>query len=227
VPLAGSAIVAIWNDITPELRDAFFEWHPREHMVERLGVPGFLRGSRYIAIDAEIEFFTLYEAPEIDVFVSPAYKERLNTPTPWSLQVLPGFRNNIRGVCRVLFSCGIVDGGFVSTIRFGCSDANAADVTQALCAAILPPVLDMPRITGVHLAVCDQALSGTNTSLQRGRVITTPDCIVLIEGSDGPHVREASIRVTEALRRSGGEAPVTGLYQREYSLSRLTAAEQN
>ena len=40
--LAGHALVAIWNDILPESRADFFEWHPREHMVERLGIPGCL-----------------------------------------------------------------------------------------------------------------------------------------------------------------------------------------
>jgi len=47
--LAGQGVVAIWNGIAPEGRAEFFEWHNREHMPERVGIPGFRRGRRYIA----------------------------------------------------------------------------------------------------------------------------------------------------------------------------------
>jgi hypothetical protein len=74
--LAGKALVAIWNDIAPDLREDFFEWHPREHMVERLGIPGFLRGRRYQTVDGGVEFLTLYELRDTDVLVSDVYKHR-------------------------------------------------------------------------------------------------------------------------------------------------------
>ena len=60
--LAGQAVVAIWNGIAPEGRTEFYEWHNREHMPERVGIPGFRRGRRYIAKYGTPEFFTLYEA---------------------------------------------------------------------------------------------------------------------------------------------------------------------
>jgi len=48
--LSGSGVIAIWNDITEEGRANFYEWHDREHIPERVGIPGFLRGRRYIAL---------------------------------------------------------------------------------------------------------------------------------------------------------------------------------
>ena len=48
--LAGLGIVAIWHDIVLEAQPEFYEWHNREHMPERLGIPGFRRGRRYIAV---------------------------------------------------------------------------------------------------------------------------------------------------------------------------------
>src|SRR5215471_6580816 len=47
--LAGRGIVTIWHDIVPEGQPDFYEWHNREHMPERMGIPGFRRGRRYIA----------------------------------------------------------------------------------------------------------------------------------------------------------------------------------
>ena len=48
--LSGSGVIAIWNDITDEGRANFYEWHDREHIPERVAIPGFLRGRRYIAL---------------------------------------------------------------------------------------------------------------------------------------------------------------------------------
>jgi hypothetical protein len=55
-------VVAIWHDLLPEAKDAFYEWHNREHMPERAGIPGFRRGRRYIATAGGPEYFNLYEA---------------------------------------------------------------------------------------------------------------------------------------------------------------------
>lgn len=64
---AGTGVVAIWHDLLPEARDEFYEWHNREHMPERTGIPGFQRGRRYIALDAGPVYFNLYEADSVQV----------------------------------------------------------------------------------------------------------------------------------------------------------------
>ena len=87
--LAGQAVVAIWNGIAPEGRTEFYEWHNREHMPERVGIPGFRRGRRYIAKYGTPEFFTLYEADCAEVLVGQDYLNRLNNPTPWTQRVPP------------------------------------------------------------------------------------------------------------------------------------------
>ncbi len=45
------AAVTIWCDVAPEVREEFDDWHAHEHMPERLSIPGFLRGSRWVAAD--------------------------------------------------------------------------------------------------------------------------------------------------------------------------------
>lgn len=47
--MLGSAAVAMWWDIAPEMRAEWEDWHSHEHMPERLGIPGFLRGSRWVS----------------------------------------------------------------------------------------------------------------------------------------------------------------------------------
>ena len=54
--LLGSAVLAIWNDIAPGGDAEFNHWHTREHVPERVGVPGFLRGRRYLAVSEFVKF---------------------------------------------------------------------------------------------------------------------------------------------------------------------------
>ena len=78
--LAGQAVVAIWNCIAPEGRTEFYERHNREHMPERVGIPGFRRGRCDIAKYGTPEYFTLYEADLGGSVVGQDYLNRLNNP---------------------------------------------------------------------------------------------------------------------------------------------------
>ena len=96
----------------------FDSWHTIEHMPERLGVPGFPRGRRYIATQrSEHAMFILYEGAHIETFRSPGLIARLNDPTEWTKRVQPGLVNFIRGPCRTVISIGEGVGGAVLTIR--------------------------------------------------------------------------------------------------------------
>ena len=82
--LCGQAVVAIWNDMTDAGRAEFYAWHVTEHMPERIGIPGFLRGRRYRAIDPQThpEFFTLYELETFSVTTGRDYLGRPNALNP-------------------------------------------------------------------------------------------------------------------------------------------------
>lgn len=222
--LAGNALVAIWNDIAPEKREDFFEWHPREHMVERLGIPGFLRGRRCIAVDPGVEFLTLYEVRDAGVLTSEVYLQRLTNPTPWSTATLPGFRNNVRGACRIEFTEGYAMGGFVLTLRFEAEPGREAQLVEALRGEVMPPVIDAPRITGAHFVRNDTSLTGGNAGNQRGRVINLPHLVVLLEGSSADGVRAAGEQLISNSRLvSLGAKPdiIRELYELEYSIQSL------
>lgn len=224
--LAGQALVAIWNDIRPDMREDFFEWHPREHMVERLGIPGFLRGRRCIAVDGGVEFLTLYEVRDTDVLNSEIYKQRLTNPTPWSTKTLPGFTNNVRGACRIAYSKGYAMGGFVLTLRFEAQEGREEELVKAIADRVMPGFTDRPRVTGAHFVRNDVSLTGGNAGNQRGRVISLPSLVVLLEGSDAAAVRGAGEQLLSNARlvELGAKAEVTrGLYQLEYSIQNLAA----
>jgi len=222
--LAGQGTVIVWNDIAPEGRDAFFEWHPRQHMPERLNLPGFLRGRRCIAVDASIEFLTLYEVADLGVLDSEIYRTRLAHPTSWSLAVMPHFRNNVRGGCRVRYTEGPVMGGFVLTLRLTAKDTGRERLVERLATEVMPSIVPTARATGAHLCVNDQALSGGQVGARQGRFITQPDVVILVEGSVATEVRRIgdTMLADARLVALGAESVVRrDLYQLEYSLQKI------
>lgn len=221
--LLGQAVVAIWNDISAQGRDEFHEWHAREHMPERLSIPGFRRGRRYASASADIEFYTLYEADSLGVITGPDYKAKLNAPTPWSTRTVEYFRNNLRGICRVAYSAGQADGAFMSTIRLAPQAGQEERLERSLVDTLLPPLLGKPRICGVHLAITDPSLSGTRTKLQSTRTIVVPDWAVMIEGGSGEAVEKAAGALAGALSEAGAMADaIQGVYQLEYGITKTS-----
>lgn len=224
--LAGKALVVIWNDILAEMREDFFEWHPREHMVERLGIPGFLRGRRCISVDGGVEFLTMYEIRGGEVLTSDVYTQRLTNPTPWSTKTLPAFRNNVRGACQIEFSDGYAMGGHVLTLRFEALDGREDALIAALVQDVMPNLTALPRITGAHLVKNDVSLTSGNSGNQRGRTISLPQLIVIIEGSDAQAVRAVGEKFLSnvQLEAHGAKSDVIrSLYQLEYSIQNLAS----
>jgi hypothetical protein len=118
--MLGAAAVAMWWDIAPEVQAEWEDWHTREHMPERLSIPGFLRGSRWVA---GASYFVLYELDGPATLTGPAYLERLNNPTPWSRRMMPHHRNMVRSLCEVREGFGRGVAGMLATIQ------ERADVT--------------------------------------------------------------------------------------------------
>ena len=117
MPLLGSAAVAMWWDISAELRGEFEDWHSHEHFPERLGIPGFLRGSRWADHAGGDGFFVMYELDAYATLTSPHYLARLNDPTPWSTKMMPHHRNMVRSLCHIEESFGGGVARSMATIR--------------------------------------------------------------------------------------------------------------
>lgn len=217
--LFGTAVVAIWNDITPEGRETFIEWHNREHIAERIAIPGFLRGRRYGPEYGSPQYFTLYEAADGSVLTGIDYLARLNDPTPWTKLATAGFRNTVRGVCSVVASRGIGDGGLLMTMRFDCVPGEGAGL-RAFLDNRLGPIAALKGVSGVHLCVVDAAASGIETSERKDRQVDVPRWIMMVEGSSIAAVEEASATLADPdLAAHGGLLPcVRGLYRLEFSL---------
>lgn len=209
--LRGSGIVAIWNGIQPEGRSNFFEWHNREHMPERVGIPGFLAGRRYQSMSGAPEFFTLYETRTPQVLDGAEYLQRLNHPTEWTRRSVTFFTDVSRSLCEVRYSWAIADGGWLQTWRY-----EVADAAQASHAEALRPTFEalqrLPGVVGVHLNSANLAASDVQTEEKKGRPkADVPGWVLLVEHTgdrDQAPGLPADALSRQILERAGAIGPI-------------------
>jgi len=184
--LLGRAFLAFSHDVTPGSEPDWTEWHDREHILERLSIPGFLRLRRYVALGAGPRFFYFYETEGLDVLQSPAYLERLGNPTAWTKRCMTYVVNNKRTACRVAASLGDALGGALAVIDVGPAAGRTDALRGWLVDTALPAALAMPGIVAAHLGEADAAATTVRTDEKK--LLQTPDAmarwLVMVEGVD-------------------------------------------
>jgi len=214
--LAGRGVVAIWHDIVPEGQPDFYEWHNREHMPERMGIPGFHRGRRYIAVEGTPQFFCFYEGEDLGVVAGPDYMARLNNPSEWTRKIMPFFRNMSRSVCNLRYSDGPGEGGFIATLRFSASNKNEDQLLET----VLPQVGKAEGVVGVHFCVADGAASNipTREKTFRTAMDMCAPYTIMVEGSSARFVKSAAAKLLNSIPAD------LGIYQLENTRSNLHGA---
>lgn len=162
MPLKGQGVLTIWNGIAEAAEAEFVAWHVREHIPERVGLPGFLRGRRYVAAEGTPKYFNFYETADADVLTSEAYRRRLDNPTPWTRKVVSQFKDTSRTICRVVASRGPGQGGWIETVRVYGSDDFSRFFARAT--ELLDESVRQPGIVAAHL------LEGNADASQGGSV---------------------------------------------------------
>jgi len=169
--LLGNAVLVNWGGILPDKETNYNEWHSKEHMPERISLPGFLRGYRAVGIDGtEInhKYFMMYEAEKKEIFVSKEYLERLNNPTKWTKEILSSYLSPSRTICSVISTKSIGLGGFILTIRF--LDKNIQNQHHVERLKLLTrEITEFQGITGMHVLLGDNSYGQMNTEEKKHR----------------------------------------------------------
>jgi hypothetical protein len=185
MPLKGRAFMAIWHDIEASGEAEYSDWHTRQHMPERLGVPGFLAGRRGVDWGLSHQrWFTLYETRTLEVLSSDAYRARLNNPTPWSNRTQPNFRNFARSACILSASTGRGFGGAMATIRLNMREDDLATF-EAAADRVAHRIALLDGVCGAHLGVAAPQTTRINTRETELRASTGEDvfdAVVLVDG---------------------------------------------
>ncbi|MEZ2126371.1 MULTISPECIES: hypothetical protein [unclassified Sinorhizobium] len=220
--LAGTAVLAIWNGIAPEAEEEFVAWHVREHIPERVGLPGFLRGRRYVATEGHPKYFNFYETETISDLSSPAYLTRLDSPSPWTKAVVAHFTDTSRTICKVALSKGQGDGAAMMTVRFSTAREPQSFIERLQATA--DKALGIAGIVGFHLLQGDSAASNRQTAEKklRDRADEIAAWILLIEAVDLQALErlEKKLSLGEVLTGHGADPEQRGgIYALQYALS--------
>lgn len=222
--LGGKGVLAIWNGIAAEAEADFVAWHIGEHIPERVAVPGFLRGRRYVAERGTPKYFNFYETETPEVLVSPDYLARLNAPSPWTQRVVRHFRETSRTICHVAQSRGLGDGAFVATLRLAASGERAAFLARL--GMMMDELQAAPSIVAVHLLEGQGGGGGaTAEKALRGEPDQTADWILLVEAVEAAPLEaalaeHASVRALSSVASGYDPARDCGIYRLQYGLAK-------
>jgi len=224
--LLGKAAMVAWHNLMPGQEVGHDRWHSREHLFERVGIPGFRRGRRCVAPEGSAGecYFLMYEVDELSVLTSKVYLDRLNNPTPWSQRVIPTICDMTRTLCRVRASSGGGVGGWVSTLRFSVTEKDRERLIKSLSESVAPDLASEEAVTAAHLLEGDGASSGLNTEEKRLRGVSdsVADLVLIVEGYEREAVR--STLSPESMGELFGEkgaagAMIQGVYQTRHVVS--------
>jgi hypothetical protein len=141
-----TALLALWNDVDPALDALYNEWHAREHVPERLTVPGIVWARRYgrAAAAPMPRYLTLYGLRGAAVLDSAPYQRLLREPTPMSRRMRPALTNLSRWVCRLAEPGALDQGSHLVVWTSGAEPADTGDAADRLVAERLPQAAALP-----------------------------------------------------------------------------------
>ena len=180
--LLGTAAVAMWWTIAPEGLSEFREWHSKEHFPERMGIAGFLRGSRWETEGGSGAHFVMYEHSGM-----------------------------VRSQCRIAASHGGGIATYMATLTLSPRAGRAEALRRALDTT-LAELPRRPGITAAHLLLTDTPKATQTTEQRIRGGDAAADWIVLVSGHQRAALLDAFARelAEKGLNEAGGEAVVQG-----------------
>lgn len=209
--MLGKAALAMWWDVSDDVRPEWEHWHAHEHFPERLSIPGFLRASRWTDVSGGEGFFVMYELEDHAVLASAPYVARLNAPTPWSTKMMPLHRNMVRTQCQVVHSHGGVTARHALTVRCSPIKGQEKDLQQHF-EDLAEPLAQRPGIVGLHVLRHEApTMAATTEQKIRGNADRAADWIIVVSGYDlntlrkigGDELCEARLRASGAMAETG------------------------
>ena len=191
---AEAGIIVIWNDILADARDDFLEWHSREHIPERVAIPGFVRGQRWFGESSRPQYLTIYVTADAGVLTSAPYLERLNNPSPWTKRSVAAFRNTSRAAGSLAWQSPGGAGGIILTARIASPVADCLRLVADWDSQVLQSLTAAAGVARVRVALSASAASRLATAERAVRVgdVPEPEVTLLVEGfGTAPALRAA------------------------------------
>jgi hypothetical protein len=194
------------------------EWYNREHIDERVGLPGFHRARRYVAVRAEPKYVATYECDSVADLATPGYLALLANQTPWSQAVMARFTHFQRLTLRIQADLTHGIGGALAIVRFVPDPRERHALLTWLRDTALPRAIARPGMLGAAAAENDVEVTNAplqNQSMDHPRA-EDAEWVVLLEAAEAGTAGAAarSLFTLTQLRRFGvAAAPKIGTYR--------------
>jgi hypothetical protein len=100
------ALLGVWMDPAPEREEDLNRWYAEEHLPDRLSMPGWLTGRRYVSLEGAHKYVALYDLEDLGALSSPTYRQAQANSTPWTRRVVDNLRSFTRTEYELLQALG-------------------------------------------------------------------------------------------------------------------------
>lgn len=181
--LQGKAALFVWKNYIGDDEDAFNEWYIREHVPERVGIPGFLRGRRYEAVSGTRKYAAFYETVDAEVLVSDTYMHFTRQPDANTRHFISRFGDGVRSVMDTVASAGAGAGAAASFLAFGVAEGREAELVDWAAGTLLPGLVKAQGVVGAHLLATNPEILVTSQREHLRPDDTVFDWILMVEAT--------------------------------------------
>lgn len=216
--LHGRGMLIVFSEVKARDERDFNEWYNREHIDERINLPGFHRARRYVAVRGSPKYLATYECDSVEDLATPGYLQLLANQTPWTQAVMARFTQFRRLTLRVQVDLTHGIGGAVAAVRFVPDPRERKPLAAWLHQIAFPKAIARPGMVGA--AAAENDLEVANAPLQDKSMdhpkADEAEWVVLLEGADAGAVGAAarSLFKLSSLKAFGvSAAPTIGTYR--------------
>src|SRR5262245_2434223 len=216
--LRGKGMLVVFAEVKSRHESDFNEWYNREHIDERLGMPGFQRARRYAAVKASPKYLAIYECDRVNNLGTPHYLRGLANPTPWTKRATGRFTQFHRLTLSMKVDRTHGLGGALAAVRFVPATGHRRNLIEWLGKIAFPRAVKTPDMLGAAAGENDPDVANAPVRAESvdKRKAVEPEWVVFLEAADADIAGRVARQIFKlsTLRRFGvRHAPTIGTYR--------------